>query len=73
MSLPVPVDARSGDWPRKIANAINRLIGVVDQRETLPLQMLAADPASPIEGQAYYNTVTHKARVYDGTIWRDLW
>lgn len=74
MSFPrVPVDAQRADWPRLIANAVNRLIVDGEARDVLPFQSFAADPASPIEGQAYYNTATHKARVFDGTIWRDLW
>lgn len=35
--------------------------------------LLSADPSSPVEGQMYHNYTTHKTRVYDGTVWRDLW
>lgn len=33
------------------------------------VQQLASDPSSPAEGWVYWNTVTHKFRVYDGTTW----
>lgn len=33
----------------------------------------AANPGTPQEGQTYYNTTAHVARVYDGTNWKDLW
>ncbi len=30
-------------------------------------------PATPDEGDMYMDATTHKLRVYDGTIWHDLW
>lgn len=33
------------------------------------IQVLAADPSSPIEGQIYYNSVNKKLRQYNGTVW----
>jgi hypothetical protein len=33
---------------------------------------LAADPASPVAGDVYYNSTTNKLRCFDGTIWNDL-
>jgi hypothetical protein len=38
----------------------------------LVFPVLAADPSSPIAGQTYYNSISHKLRTYDGTIWNDL-
>jgi hypothetical protein len=35
----------------------------------LRLQQLAADPSSPQEGWAYWNTVSHTLRVYNGSAW----
>lgn len=35
-------------------------------------QNLATAPASPVEGQRYYDTVTKTERVWDGTKWTDL-
>lgn len=70
MSLFVP--ATSSDmpgWVRKIANAVNFLLG---QRD-FPLVRLDAAPTAPEEGQAYYDTVLHKGRIWDGTTWQALW
>lgn len=70
---PVPVDGRTLDWPRKVANAINGLITLLTRRGAYPFEMLTADPADPAEGRAYFSTATHKLRVYDGTSWIDAW
>lgn len=34
---------------------------------------LSAAPASPAEGDEYYNTATHKKYCYDGTTWQACW
>jgi hypothetical protein len=36
------------------------------------IQNLATDPASPVQGQIYYNTVSDAIRVYDGVAWVTL-
>jgi hypothetical protein len=33
---------------------------------------LTADPGSPVEGQTYMNTTTHKLRCWDGSAWQNL-
>lgn len=33
------------------------------------IQNLASDPASPVVGQMYFNTVTNKLRIYNGATW----
>lgn len=33
---------------------------------------LAADPASPVEGQVYYNTTDDKLKMWDGTAWKGV-
>lgn len=33
------------------------------------IQPLATDPASPVEGQVYYNTASKKLRQFNGTVW----
>jgi len=70
--LPVPVDAKITDWPRRVANAINGLIALVRDRGQYPFEPLDDDPADPGPGQTYYNTSTNKARIYNGTTWADL-
>lgn len=34
------------------------------------IQTLTTDPASPVSGQIYFNTVDGRLKVYDGTTWR---
>ena len=71
------------EWRRRVAVAVNWLLGTLARRVTAleatdaakathPFQSLAAAPVSPTEGQTYFDTVTKKARTYDGTIWNDL-
>ena len=36
------------------------------------LQNLATAPSSPVEGQSYYNTSSHKAFMWNGTTWVEL-
>lgn len=71
--LPVPVDGKTLDWPRRVANAIKQLQSIIGVRETLPFQMLDAVPADPVEGQVYYSRTDHMARVWDGSTWQDMW
>ena len=70
--LPVPVDGKGSDWPRKVANAVNALLAYMRLRSDYPFTPLTADPADPGEGQTYYNTTTFKARTYANGAWRDL-
>lgn len=37
------------------------------------LQKRDAAPASPAEGDAYYDLTLHKARMWDGTTWQNWW
>ncbi len=32
-----------------------------------------SEPANPTEGDIYMDSASHKLRVYDGTVWHDLW
>jgi len=55
--------------------AINFLSGInLNQNElnNAQVQNLAADPASGVEGQIYFNTATDKLRVYAGGSWGDV-
>lgn len=70
--LPVPVDAKITDWPRRVANAINGLISLARDRGAYPFEALDADPDDAEAGRAYFNTSTNKARIYNGTSWADL-
>ena len=36
------------------------------------IQNLAADPANPKKGQVYFNTVSNKFRVYNGSSWSEM-
>lgn len=67
MALHIPPTATSiPEWIRKAATAINSLL----VRQPFPL--LAAEPADPVAGQAYWDTTLGKARVFDGTSWQNL-
>lgn len=73
--LLVPVDNKRLDWPRKVANAVQYLLSVAEvplPAPTNPFQQLAAAPATPTEGQTYYDTVLHKARTWNGSSWNNL-
>jgi len=38
----------------------------------LILEPLASAPGTPSEGMVYYNSVSKKMQVYDGSTWSDL-
>jgi len=38
----------------------------------MKLEPRSTEPASPSEGMVYYDAISHKLRVYNGTIWEDL-
>ena len=74
----VPSFGGGVEWIRKAALAINWLLGPLGRRVAaleakapLPFEPSATAPASPVEGQTYYDTATHKVRTYDGTAWQD--
>jgi len=79
--LVVPVDNKTIDWPRRVANAfaaVRRIVAemiaaAVSTGKQEPFEMLASAPASPGEGRTYYDTTLHKARTWDGTAWQDHW
>lgn len=35
------------------------------------IQNLASDPSNPVAGLVYFNTTTHRFRVYTGTEWNE--
>ena len=51
---------------RNFSNSINLQ---KNELQNAAIQNLAADPASPVKGQIYFNTVTNKKRTYNGTTW----
>jgi len=79
--LVVPVDGKTLDWPRRVANAfgaVRRVTGemvaaAIAAGKAHPFDELASAPASPGEGRTYYDTTLHKARTWDGSAWQDHW
>jgi|GEM_PF-304415 len=45
----------------------------VTVKNLMRLQPLSVAPASPLEGDIYMNSVSHKLMVYDGTTWQACW
>jgi hypothetical protein len=52
-------------------NQYLRFNGTVHVNDLLKLEPRAAAPVSPSEGEIYYDSSTHKLRVYDGTVWQN--
>lgn len=79
--LVVPVDGKTLDWPRRVANAfaaVRRIVAemiavAIAAGKAHPFDELPAAPASPGEGRTYYDTTLHKARTWDGSVWQDHW
>lgn len=47
-------------------------IPVLSRRQFVLLELLAADPASPTNGQAWYNDTTGKFRAREGGVTKDM-
>jgi hypothetical protein len=45
---------------------------VAELTDPLQLPTLDSDPDDASGGWLYYNTTTHRARMFDGTTWRDI-
>lgn len=43
-----------------------------NELQNATIQNLASDPASPVQGQIYYNTTSDAVKVYDGSAWVTL-
>lgn len=56
---PVPVDGKGFDWPRKVANAVNRLLGFSVQRNGASIYTAPtiSDPPTQAEVQAIADAV----------------
>ena len=67
--LLVPVDNKSQDWPRRVANAINRLLA----RRLTPFELLDAAPANPTVGMTYFDMTLGKVRTWADDTWNDHW
>ena len=52
--------------PRNYSTPINLQ---KNELQNAAIQNLATDPAAPVKGQIYFNTVTNKKRTYNGTSW----
>lgn len=66
MSLP-SAWASIPDWIRMAALKLNPIIN------GYPFQSLDTAPTGVDEGYTYYDTTLHKARVFDGTSFQNLW
>ena len=74
----IPPTAQRKDYARLLSNTINALVRAVNQSGTSVTRGEVifppkAEPISPVEGQTYMDSTTHKLRTYDGTIWQDHW
>jgi trimeric autotransporter adhesin len=54
-------------------NHLIRINGTLNIRDVLKLTPRASAPASPTEGDIYYNSTTHKLMVFDGSSWMACW
>ncbi len=65
-----PTSTNQPDWPRKVANAVNYLLGrqgfLGDPTDTAP-----TDPR--ISSIWIDSTDSNRAKVWDGTSWQALW
>ncbi|MGV0964197.1 MAG: hypothetical protein ACOYBT_09935 [Polynucleobacter sp.] len=54
MSLPVPIDGKGLDWPRRVANAVNALLGKAVTRDGASLYVAPtiSNPPTQAEVQA---------------------
>jgi hypothetical protein len=52
--------------PRNYSTAVNLQ---KNELQNAAIQNLAADPAAPVKGQIYFNTVTNRKRTFNGTTW----
>lgn len=68
MTQNVPESYTNKDWPRRVAQAVNRML-----RGSRGFERLAAAPADPFEGQSYYDLTDHISRTWDGSAWQDHW
>jgi hypothetical protein len=75
--MSVPETAVRKDWPRLVKLALDALERRARALEGNPTfagvtWTPGAAPASPVEGQTYYDATTHKLRSWNGTAWFDL-
>lgn len=56
---PIPVDGKSLDWPRKVANAVNRLLSGAVQRDGAEIYVAPtiSDPPTAAEVQELADAV----------------
>jgi hypothetical protein len=66
----IPETSASADWPRLVAQVVNKHSKDI---AALPFSKLATAPADPVEGQTYYDTALHKMRTWDGSAWQNHW
>lgn len=74
----VPVDGKRQDWPRLTADAVNGIQNALGRAsiQTVTLSIVltpTTPPASPVEGETYYDSSLNKIRTWDGTAWNNHW
>lgn len=62
----------SGDITLTTGDATGDRGSIITSGRAFRFPSHAADPASPVEGDVYYNTTDHKLYCYNGTVWSAL-
>ncbi len=69
--------ANANNWPPAVQNAtvtvVSHNVGFGPTRSATLQVVPGSAPASPVEGEHYYDSGTHKEYVWDGSAWQALW
>lgn len=64
----IPETSKNADWPRRVAQAVNRLL-----RGAQGFERLESAPSDPYVGRSYYDLTMNVVRTWDGGAWNDHW